>query len=380
MDTECGAAIAQFLTRAERWRLRAVCRRWHFTCPWLQQPEEREDGVADAPRRVSKARIPDVALAFQPRKAALNLRSRAFRNSWQAFLRRECDLLLPLLLESLPAPDKSGTLELKRGLCLSTNTGTRPSFENAHARSGYIVDKMNRCGNLPNLLLTSTLAQLRSELFRCGRKRWNVALYGGGPGFEGIGLAVLRKYLRADGDVALHVTVYDNEPGWEVAVHAVQRALHERGFEDVTCAFKHCDITLDALDSANAGVGEDLDATDVFVFSFVCVENFVLLERSDYCFLRSLFLRARVGSRFVFTDSTHRLWPTVHALAVASGGFFRAWTPFASSCHYALVLLKVSEHELRRCEDAGVDAEAASKLALFRRHHSEQLRSLDRAA
>lgn len=375
MDTERGASIARFLSRAERWQLRAVCRRWHFTCPWLQLPADGEDGES-ATGRSSKARVPDVALAFQPRKSVLNTRSRAFRHSWQSFLRRECELLLPLLLEELPAADKSDTLELKRGLCLSTNTGTRPSFENAHARSGYIASKMNRCGNLPNLLLTPQLAQLRSELFHCGAKRWNVALYGGGPGFEAVGLAVMRKYLRADRDVAFYLTVYDNEPGWEVAVGAVQRALRERSFTDVACTFKHCDITLDALDAANVSVGEDLDATDLFVFSFVCVENFVLLERSDYCFLRSLFRNARDGSHFVFTDSTHRLWPTVYALAMASGGAFRVWTPFARSCHYALVLKKVDAYELLRSDGGGVDAKAMAKLALFRRHHAEQLRSI----
>lgn len=357
MDTECGAWVVAFLSLSERRRLRAVCRRWHFTCPWLQQPADQSGGRE---------------AALQPRKSPLNLSGRAFQHSWDSFFRREAALVLPLVLTSLPDPDKEETLELKRGLCLSTNTGVRPSFENDRARSGYIAAKMNRSGNLPNLLFTAELAELRSELFRCGERTWNVALYGGGPGFEVLGLAMLRKYLRADEDVAFQTTVFDNELGWQAAVDGVQRTIHQLECPGITCGFRTCDITLNVLDAVNSAVLEQLPNTQLFVFAFVCVENFCLLEDSQYCFLRSLFAAARVGSYFVFTDSTHRLWPAIYELAdAAAPNRFRVWTPFARRCHYALVLKKVAIGE--DPTKHAFHTQAMDRLALFRRHHQLQL-------
>ncbi|RLN69733.1 hypothetical protein BBP00_00000206 [Phytophthora kernoviae] len=148
-------------------------------------------------------------------------------------------------MELLPAAAIAETMELKRGLCLSTNIGQRPSFENAQARSGYIQAKINRCGNLPSLLLTEELSELRSKLFRSKQpKCWNMALYGGGPGFDALGLVFMREYFRAY-DVNFHTTVYDNEPGWKAAIDAVEITLGRVGLQNVSLNFQHCDITMD---------------------------------------------------------------------------------------------------------------------------------------
>lgn len=354
MDTSCGVDVARFLTLRERQQLRCVCRRWLFTCPWLQ--------FADA---------------VQPKKSVWNLESRRFRHVWHTYIHRESEQLLPHLLRRLPRVEKPDTAELKKGLCASTNTGVRPSFDNAHARSGYIEAKINRCGNLPNLLMTEELSELRSEIFRTvGRSQWTIALYGGGPGFDTAGLVLLRKFLRAD-EIRFHTNVYDNEPGWASAVTAVQQTLSEVHGDDSSWRFKSCDITLDVNDAVNAAVQRDVASTQLFVFSFVCVENFQLLQQSRFVFLRSLFRDAPDGSVFLFTDSTHRLWPLIYDEAVrVHADRFRVWTPFGRGCHYALVLQKLPQTAGRSTAVAKCPffTQAIEKLALFRRHHHEQWR------
>ncbi|GMF43012.1 unnamed protein product [Phytophthora fragariaefolia] len=355
MDTECGTLIASFLSSRERRELRAVSRRWLFTCTWMQF--NTDDGV-------------------QPRKSAWNLRSRAFRHDWNTFIRNECHSILPLLLKLLPAAAMPETMELKKGLCLSTNSGQRPSFENEHARSGYIQQKINRCGNLPNLLLTEELSEMRSELFRANQpKCWNVALYGGGPGYDALGLVFMREYFRA-WDVSFHTTVYDNEPGWKYAIDAASQTLEHLGQRNASLSFQHCDITFDVHAKENSHVLESLKSTQLHVFSFVCVENFCLLRDSAYIFLRSLFAQCTAGSYFLFTDSTHRLWPAIFDVANAiAPDRFRVWTPFARSCHFALVLQKLPGYSAPASRYPFY-RQAMLKLQEFRQHQQQHLKTM----
>ncbi|KAG3023820.1 hypothetical protein PC128_g9607 [Phytophthora cactorum] len=357
MDAECGALVASFLSLRERRELRAVSQRWLFTCTWLQFSGNEE-------------------IEVQPRKSVWNLRSRAFRHAWTTFMRYECHSFLRLLLELLPAAAMAETMELKKGLCLSTNTGQRPSFENAHARSGYIQQKINRCGNLPNLLLTEELSELRLQLFRASQSEcWNMALYGGGPGYDAIGLVFMREYFRA-WDVNFHATVYDNEPGWKCAIDAAGQTLDQLGQHNVSLSFQHCDITLDLEAVENEHVHQSLRATQLHIFSFVCVENFCLLRDSDYVFLRSLFTQSSAGSYFIFTDSTHRLWPAIFEVANAiAPDRFRVWTPFARSCHYALVLHKLPDHS-KPASTFPFYTQAMQKLEGFQRHQQKHLETM----
>ncbi|KAE9310746.1 hypothetical protein PF001_g10054 [Phytophthora fragariae] len=358
MDTECGALVVSFLSFQERHQLRAVSRRWLFTCTWLQF--SGDDGAE-----------------VQLRKSVWNLRSRAFRHDWNTFIRHECHAFLPRLLELLPAAAMTETMELKKGLCLSTNTGQRPSFENVHARSGYIQQKINRCGNLPNLLLTEELSELRSELFRVKQPEcWNMALYGGGPGYDALGLVFMREYFRA-WDVSFHTTVYDNEPGWVSAIDALDGTLGKMGQCNTSVNFQHCDITFDVHAEENSHVSKTLKSTQLHVFSFVCVENFCLLRDSAYVFLRSLFSQCSAGSYFIFTDSTHRLWPAIFDVANAiAPDRFRVWTPFARSCHYALVLQKLPEYSAP-ASTYPFYSQAMEKLQDFRRHQQQHLITME---
>ncbi|KAG1700258.1 hypothetical protein DVH05_012063 [Phytophthora capsici] len=358
MDSDCGALVVSFLSLQERHKLRAVSRRWLFTCVWLQFSGTDEGDV-------------------QPKKSVWNLRSRAFRHDWTTFMRNECQSFLPRLLERLPAVAVAETMELKKGLCLSTNTGQRPSFENTHARSGYIQQKINRCGNLPNLLMSEELSELRSELFRVKQPLcWNMALYGGGPGYDAIGLVFMREYVRA-WDVKFHTTVYDNEPGWKCAIDAATQTLEHFGQQNVSLDFQHCDITLDLHSEENEHVRQTLSTTQLHVFAFVCVENFCLLVDSDYVFLRSLFAQCSSGNYFIFTDSTHRLWPAIYDVANATApGRFRVWTPFARSCHYALVLQKLPNYSKPASTYPFYD-QAMTKLEAFKQHQQQHLQTIE---
>lgn len=359
MDTDCGAVVASFLSSQERRMLRLVSRRWLFTCTWLQFVGSDGHHV-------------------QPRKSVWNLCSRAFRHAWATYMRNECHLFLSLVLRLLPAVAISETMELKKRLCLSTNTGQRPSFTNAHARSGYIIQKINRCGNLPSLLLTEELSELRSKLFRTKQLEvWNVAMYGGGPAYDVIGLVFLRKFFRAS-DVSFRAFVYDNEPGWECAVIAAEHTLNQLGHCHVSLSYHPCDITLGLNAMENEHVFMSLKATQLHVFSFVCVENFCLLHDSGYVLLRSLFAQCSADSYFIFTDSTHRLWPAIYNVAnTIAPGRFRVWTPYARRCHYALVLQKLPHHS-KPAATYPFYVQAIKKLRDFQQHQQKQLLTMHR--
>ncbi|POM59339.1 hypothetical protein PHPALM_31945 [Phytophthora palmivora] len=246
---------------------------------------------AVTPNHVLNAPLLYLISFFTPLQGAMNAVAYGMNYQFRERVRRyfairrmdtECGELVVsfLSLQLLPTATMAATMELKKGLCLSTNTGQRPSFENAHARSGYIQQKINRCGNLPNLLLTEELSELRSELFRMNQSAyWNIALYGGGPGFDAIGLVFMRDYFRAE-DVKFHATIYDNEPGWKCAIDAVDQTMNQLDQHNILLDFQHCDITLDVHAEENKHVHQSVHATQLHVFSFVSMTE-VTVSRRD---------------------------------------------------------------------------------------------------
>lgn len=146
MDTNWGALVASYLDG--------------------QNVANFEEYVVDGCSRALGCKRSVIMKATCSQKSMWNLRSRAFRHAWNTFMRNRCRSFLANLLELLPAAVKGETMELLKGLGLSTNSRQRPSFENIYARSGYIQQKINCCINLPNLLFTEELSELRSEIFR----------------------------------------------------------------------------------------------------------------------------------------------------------------------------------------------------------------------
>jgi hypothetical protein len=341
----CVEWILSFLTRKELIQLRGVCRIWHFTCCWLQNP------------------------SIQPKKSIYNLKARKFRSSWQSFYRQHADKIRNDTIPRLPESEKKATNSLKRKLCESTNTGERPSFSNEQARSGYVQTKFNRCVNIPNLLLTEVLSDIRSKLFQL--QRIYLAMYGGGPGFDAIGLVILREYIRSR--IPIHATVFDNEIGWQNVVNGLRDSLSSLLYENISLSFELCDITTEITAEPNAPVKAAIIGTNLFVFSFVCVENYQLLNQHKFAFFKTIFEQAEIGSYFIFTDSTHRLWPEIWRVALDTRQPFRIWTPFVRSCHYALVLEK-----LQKKDDPSRYAhyqEAMKNISIFTKHMEYQTKS-----
>lgn len=168
-----------------------------------------------------------------------------------------------------------------------------------------------------------------------------------------------------DPAVRVEATVLDYEAGWEKCAVAVANALRE-----CTCSsgspkknalpqtltssckaghhsmlnFGRCDINeplTSEVNSAAAQVvyeraaGEVPDTAGgpgnpkgtrqprhpiVVVASYVVAENAEGLRRTNFCFFRDLMREAAPGSLFVFTETTHRLWPEL--LRVAFEEFF----------------------------------------------------------
>jgi hypothetical protein len=138
---------------------------------------------------------------------------------WRAFWAARERALRESLLAHLTAVDAAATTELVALLCLSTTRGEKPAtaFSIDGARSGYFLRMFHRCQNLPNLLLTDALSELRNDVLT--RPRCAVASIGGGPGFDAIGLALLRAFCRAP--TAFSTVVYDLEMGWASATRAL---------------------------------------------------------------------------------------------------------------------------------------------------------------
>ena len=77
-------------------------------------------------------------------------------------------------------------------------------------------------------------------------------------------------------------------------------------------SFATADITVSLDDGANAAFRAD---ADLFVASYVVAENKNALRARDWVFFRDAFARAKPGALFLFTETTHRLWPELAAVA-----------------------------------------------------------------
>ncbi|CAH0493143.1 unnamed protein product [Peronospora farinosa] len=196
MDGECGTLVASFLSLRERRELRLVSRRWLFTCTWLQYNGSGEAYV-------------------QPRKSVWSLCSRAFRHSWTTFIRNKSYSTTTFFQE------QTGSQWLHRA-------------EDQPLREP------------PTLLLTKELSELRSELF--GSKQpecWNIALYGGGPGYDALGLVFMREFFEL-GTSSSTPPCTTTSPAGNARFMQSKKRWKNLANETLHC-FQHCDITLDGL-------------------------------------------------------------------------------------------------------------------------------------
>jgi hypothetical protein len=68
----------------------------------------------------------------------------------------------------------------------------------------------------------------------------------------------------------------------------------------------------------NARTREVLDSTDLWTCQYCIAENAVQLRESNFSFFVGLFSAAKEGAMFVFTETTHRLWPELMDVALAT--------------------------------------------------------------
>ena len=262
------------------------------------------------------------------------------------------------LSQNLPHPvNRAATRVLEHELALVGDTGivTPLLFANPGSRSGYALDFFGRVRRLADTVLLfrqqqseqqqqlpndetvaanaiqNALLQLLSNSENGGgdgsRDVCRVTSIGGGPGYDYVGLCLVASFLncRTDSSVSsIQATVFDYEVGWGDLVDSMHqsanRILRQLNFEGHSCTFGGgCDIIKGMDDAVNHVFRDAVKATNIFVCQYCIAENAVGLRESDFIFFRDLFDRANDGAIFVFTETTHRLWPDVIGQLV--GGF-----------------------------------------------------------
>ena len=240
----------------------------------------------------------------------------------------------------LPHPaDRTATRALEHELALVGDTGVvQPSlFGDPGSRSGYALDFFGRVRRLADTvlfvrqqqddevvvkLIQDALLQLlsTSEDRRGGvdgSYECRVASIGGGPGYDYVGLCLVATFLSfstGQRGFPIQVTVFDNEVGWsdlvecmEQSTNRIMRQLHSEGN---SCSFGGgCDITKGMDDSVNHRFRDVIAVSKIIICQYCIAENAVALRESAFIFFRELFARANEGTIFVFTETTHRLWP-----------------------------------------------------------------------
>lgn len=218
--------------------------------------------------------------------------------------------------ENLPPVNTVQHDELYQGLSDSTTFYQAPSFAQAGARSGYIRDRLDvRSSVVGNLALHPSMEPWCSALAAKGNLKGGLSLhaFGGGPGFEVLGLAMVAAYLELD--LPVDGTVLDNEPGWGAAVAALGTATKE--LTDLrTCDFALCDILTGAV--------PDLQGVDIVTFGYVCLENCLRLREAGFAFLLRAFAAAEPGCTFIFMDASPRMFPEIGAL-ILTGDLAGKW-------------------------------------------------------
>mmetsp|Transcript_21935 Transcript_21935/g.46270 ORF Transcript_21935/g.46270 Transcript_21935/m.46270 type:complete len:446 (+) Transcript_21935:54-1391(+) len=229
---------------------------------------------------------------------------------------------------------------------IGANQGIMPDFSSPKALRGYALGHFGRAQLLSELVTQTEpdwLDERVSELFsvpsapssqqhavkagdrKDGEKEVTLASLGGGCGYDFVALAALSEYL---GGPRIAATVYEYEPAWKEIVEDVESVVRDvfAGSQDPShhttittenrsqrptheCGFEFCDITSPLNSSSNEALASEIHSIQVFSCSYVVAENAVKLQQNGFVFFRQLFAEATDGSLFLFTETTHRLWP-----------------------------------------------------------------------
>lgn len=295
-------------------------------------------------------------------KAPSSLR---YLRAWRLWSETVIKILRTELAENnLPTPiDRDALQELTVQLGLAAEGGSMPSFKDEGARAGYAVDYFCRAQMAADLLFSSRepdfLVEAIQDMFG-GRTIGNTAAssrtakslssdtnkicrmtsLGGGPGFDFVAAALIATFNsqqtsyhdeRMSPPTTIHANVFDYETGWQPLVEAMATSIDtvlctppegktSQPWSQHTCQFGACDITVPLSDPANAQLSRDdhkvLRETDLWICAYCVAENASKLRQGDFVFFRELFENAKVGSLFLFTETTHRLWPELANVAL----------------------------------------------------------------
>lgn len=246
--------------------------------------------------------------------------------TWRFWSDKTLQLIQSDLRESLPvAVDKQALKELSFQLGVAADIGAMPSFENEGARAGYAVNYFCRAQLMADLLFSSDspiLVETIDDLLG-GRSICRIGSLGGGPGYDFVAAALLASYRseqRGQLPTNLQVTIFDYEEGWDSLVDAMAGSVQTVLGGSHSCGFCTCDITVPFSDPVNTQCRLQMKDTDIWFCSYCVAENAKKLRAGEYVFFRELFSQAKEGAVFVFTETTHRLWPEL-ARAAPENGF-----------------------------------------------------------
>jgi hypothetical protein len=300
---------------------------------------------------------------------------------WRAYSHSHYRQVERLLRHSLGADVElasSRRLEADLGR-VGANTGVMPDFSNSGALAGYALNHFGRARLLGDVVVGGQPDWMRlrvEEILSGGGAEGpcHVASLGGGPGYDYVALSALSEFRRGR-DV--HAVVYEYEPRWGNIVGAIEEAVaFACGTDRHECGFQLCDITLPLDASVNKSIANGLHSIDVVVCSYCVAENAVRLSESDFCFFRDLFAEVVDGTLFLFTDTTHRLWPDLADAAIDAG--LRVSFPHMSGSGKAgwqLILLKDGTGgDFRHA----IDAHDMQLYSRFRKHNDAHLDRLRR--
>ena len=258
-----------------------------------------------------------------------------------------------------------------------------PSFGDGGARAGYALDYFCRVKLLGDVLFGERMMRWRRQgveqqqpssylgdtitdlLCSPNREVCRIGSLGGGPGFDHVAAVVLATHAAFEREVRqcidaraaasldlndeeddglprieveevlthlaartspsiprIETTIYEYEAGWDDIIPHMDRSTQlvlDLGTRH-SCSFAGCDITVPLSHSANAECLENAQTTDLWICSYCVAENAIRLRAKDYVFFAELFDAAKEGAVFIFTETTHRLWPEIIDVATKTGG------------------------------------------------------------
>lgn len=277
----------------------------------------------------------------------------------------------------LPYPvDLVATKDLQVQLGVAADIGVMPSFSDPTARSGYALGFFGRALLAADVLAETAnqpafLAEGLSKL-SCSDNGINLVSIGGGPGYDFVGAAIAASFQNAatTKTSSIHATVLDYEEGWYDLVDGMSLSTgaalssFENLSSDHTCSFGgKCDITQPLSHPSNQICLKAAASANLYICQYCVAENAARLRETDYVFFANLLDTAEEGALFVFTETTHRLWPEFVELILPLNGFEVAFLRAGrGKGGWQMVLQKkrgatINEDQLELCEEFRRDGE-----------------------